>query len=676
MTDYEEYVDRAQAGDQSAYTQLVVRFQDIAKASAYAWLGDHELARDVAQDAFLEAYLNLNQLKTAAAFPGWLRRIVIKHCDRQTRRKRVTTTSGISDNEHLPVDSSPLVKLLSAEKRQGVRQAVEALPENVRMIVALHYFGNASGQEMANFLELPLSIIKKRLRVARDKLREKDMNKIEKLTKVQSNQFPDEIAMFIAIRQGDLAEVERLLDRSPALINAEQNWQRELVYNGVLPFATKATPLITAIENSDLAMQKLLIERGADVNGKCGCATGEPPLWAAALLNRAGHVQHLLEQDADPNIHSASGNTPLHVAAMRGYTKIVRMLMSSGADANLADTDSEAIWPLTTGAQNKQGWRAVDWARHNNHHEIVSFLEEDSDIPSPVKGEINVRTEEGRLHTGIKALDFFAPINKGSLVRLPFKAGVGMMVLLGELNQCFLSLDAGDVVWTGFTQPPFDLPDVEAELHEFGLRDQVNLTLASYQASPEDQRKTFIDGLIQLESLRDAGKDVLAVIQSVEGFESDVEESLLRLVAESSSGSITSIVLTPFRDEEQAWDELRAPYSSQISLDRNRALRNLYPAIDPLRSMSAIDDVDISDHHRTLLKTVTDLFTSCGDLGVILNEESESTPEEQCQADLIVYLTQPFRITEPFRGTPGESVSTEAMLDGIQTILERHQLTV
>ena len=41
---------------------------------------------------------------------------------------------------------------------------------------------------------------------------------------------------------------------------------------------------------------------------------------------------------------------------------------------------------------------------------------------------------------------------------------------LGELNQCFLSLDAGDVVWTGFTQPPFDLPDIEAELHEFGLR--------------------------------------------------------------------------------------------------------------------------------------------------------------------------------------------------------------
>jgi RNA polymerase sigma factor (sigma-70 family) len=676
MKDYENYVHRAQAGDQPAYTQLVVRFQDIAQASAYAWIGDHELARDAVQEAFLEAYLNLYQLKAAAAFPGWLRRIVIKHCDRQTRRKRVPTTSEVSDNEHLPVDSSPLVKLLSAEERQGVRHAVEALPENIRMIVALHYFGGAGGQEMADFLELPLSTIKKRLRMARDKLREKDMNVIEKMKRVPSNEFPDEIAMFIAIREGDLAEVEKLLQRSPELVNAEQNWQREIVYNGVLPFATKATPLITAIENSDLAMQKLLLEKGADVNGKCGCATGEPPLWAAALLNRSRHVQHLLEQGADPDIRSASGNTPLHVAAMRGYTEIVRMLMTFGANASLIDTDSEAIWPLTAGAQNKGGWRAVDWAHHNNQREIVSFLEENDDIRPEFKGEINVKATNTRLHTGIKALDFFTPISKGSLIRLPFKAGVGMMVLLGELNQCFLSLETGEVVWTGFTQPPFDLADIETELREFGLNDQVNVALASYQASPEDQRRTFIDGLVQVEALRDAGKDVLAVIQSVEGFESDVEENLLRLVTESSSGSITSIVLTPFRDEEQAWDKLKAPYSSQISLDRNRALRNLYPAIDPLRSMSAIDDVVISDRHRTLLGTVTGLFTSCGDLTVILDTESESLPELQCQADLIGYLTQPFRITEPFRGTPGESVSTEAMLDGVQAILERHQLIV
>ena len=204
----------------------------------------------------------------------------------------------------------------------------------------------------------------------------------------------------------------------------------------------------------------------------------------------------------------------------------------------------------------------------------------------------------------------------------------------------------------------------------------MNLALESYQVSPEDQRKSFINGLVQLETLRDAGKDVLAVIQSVDGFEPDIEESLLRLSAESSSGSITSLVLTPFRDQEQAWDELRAPYSSQVTLDRNRALRNLYPAIDPLRSMSAIDRMVVSDRHRTLLKIVIDLFTSCGDLDEILDKEGKPSEEFQCQADLIGYLTQPFRITEPFRGTPGESVSEEKMLDGVQSILAHHGLTV
>lgn len=626
MADYTSKVISAQAGDMSAYADLVTEFQDVAFASACSWLSDRDIARDVTQEAFLDAYLHLSQLQTPDAFPGWLRRIVVKHCDRQTRRKSYTRSDA--DPDYLDPDdsdpddttaamASPLAIAITHQEQARVRHAVELLPEKLRLIVALHYFGGATGQQITEFLELPLSTVKQRLRVARQQLKESDIMTINKLQQMQQTPkrvFTDEIAMFIALREGNLREVEKLINKSPALLDAEQDWNRELVYEGVLPFATRATPLITAIELGNFEMQQLLVEAGADVNGLCGCATGEPPIWTAALLQHERQVEHLLAHGADANVRSASGNTPLHIAAMRGYANIVQMLLEHGADRMLLDMPSEAIWPQTAGSQDKPAWTPVEWARHKGHQQIVRMLEGTLDSPdldatnSALANEFYL--EADLIHTGIKALDFFTPIKKGSLIRVPFKAGVGMLVLLGELSQGYLSQPTGDVVWTGFTQPPFELADMEAELLEFGLRDRVHMHLASYQQNDQLQRETFQQGLAVLDQFRKDGRDILAVIQSVAGFETDIEESLLRLAEASGPGSVTSIVLTPFRDADQSWDELQPPYRGQMSLDRRRALANLYPSIDPCRSLTNLTVSEMTDDHIQLLSEVKSIFSA------------------------------------------------------------------
>src|SRR5262245_45675196 len=78
-------VSRARSGDDDAYGALVRRFQDMAVGYAYSMLRDFQLAQDASQEAFLEAYRVLHGLREPAAFPGWLRRIVFKHCDRIRR---------------------------------------------------------------------------------------------------------------------------------------------------------------------------------------------------------------------------------------------------------------------------------------------------------------------------------------------------------------------------------------------------------------------------------------------------------------------------------------------------------------------------------------------------------------------------------------------------------------
>lgn len=75
-----------EALDQEAFSGLVLRFQDMAHATAYAILGDHSLAEDAAQEAFVTAWLKLRNLREPDAFPGWFRQIVIRECSRTLRR--------------------------------------------------------------------------------------------------------------------------------------------------------------------------------------------------------------------------------------------------------------------------------------------------------------------------------------------------------------------------------------------------------------------------------------------------------------------------------------------------------------------------------------------------------------------------------------------------------------
>ncbi len=78
MEPLDALVQTAQQGNTAAFQRIVERFQDMAWASAYALCGNRQLAEDAAQEAFLEAYLNLAKLRVPAAFACWFRAIIFK----------------------------------------------------------------------------------------------------------------------------------------------------------------------------------------------------------------------------------------------------------------------------------------------------------------------------------------------------------------------------------------------------------------------------------------------------------------------------------------------------------------------------------------------------------------------------------------------------------------------
>lgn len=84
---------QVQLGQPRAYEDLIRRFQDMAVGYAYASLGDWDLAEDIAQESFIQAYYRLPELRQPQAFPGWFRRIVFSQIHRHLRQNKVKTVS-------------------------------------------------------------------------------------------------------------------------------------------------------------------------------------------------------------------------------------------------------------------------------------------------------------------------------------------------------------------------------------------------------------------------------------------------------------------------------------------------------------------------------------------------------------------------------------------------------
>jgi len=75
-----ELVQQVRQGDQEAFSELMARHQDYVHGLAYHLVENFEDARDLAQDAFVRAYLHLGQLRDPARFGPWLRRITQRVC--------------------------------------------------------------------------------------------------------------------------------------------------------------------------------------------------------------------------------------------------------------------------------------------------------------------------------------------------------------------------------------------------------------------------------------------------------------------------------------------------------------------------------------------------------------------------------------------------------------------
>ncbi|HEY2909613.1 MAG TPA: sigma-70 family RNA polymerase sigma factor [Gemmataceae bacterium] len=168
-----ELVERAKVGDRAAYGELVERFQGSVYAMALARVRNPLEAQELAQDVFVHAMRKLPQLRDPRCFAGWLRRITARMAiNRLTRRGPLFG----AESEFLDAIAA---KCRTAEEHATVGEAVGQLKVGLARLKALDrltleafYLRGKSLKQMARDFEVPTGTIKRRLHVARQRLRE------------------------------------------------------------------------------------------------------------------------------------------------------------------------------------------------------------------------------------------------------------------------------------------------------------------------------------------------------------------------------------------------------------------------------------------------------------------------------------------------------------------------
>ena len=166
----------ARRGSHEAYGRIVRACQNTVTAIALAITGDVQASEDIAQEAFLSAWQQLDRLRNSASFLPWLRQITRNLARDWLRAQAQRPLSGeaaeIAIGMAADPSPEPADRLLRGEAEAAAEDIISALPEDSREVLLLFYREGQSSRQVAALLGLSDEAVRKRLSRARASVRE------------------------------------------------------------------------------------------------------------------------------------------------------------------------------------------------------------------------------------------------------------------------------------------------------------------------------------------------------------------------------------------------------------------------------------------------------------------------------------------------------------------------
>ena len=179
-----QLIHRVLNGDETAFSELVKKYQKQVHTLAWRKIGDFHIAEEITQDTFLKAYQKLRTLKKPQRFASWLYVIATNRCNTWLHKKQLRTQllknkGGVQpEKPEKPSYSEYIVEeneRISVEtQREVVKKLLAKLEESERTVMTLHYFAEMSCTEIGEFLGVSGNTVKSRLRRAQQRLKKEE----------------------------------------------------------------------------------------------------------------------------------------------------------------------------------------------------------------------------------------------------------------------------------------------------------------------------------------------------------------------------------------------------------------------------------------------------------------------------------------------------------------------
>jgi RNA polymerase sigma-70 factor (ECF subfamily) len=174
-----ELIERARAGDHLAFEQIMTTYQHRVVSTAWRMLGNHEDARDAAQEVFLRLFKYLARFRAGEDFSAWLYRININVCrDLWKRRGRsnqlasLETEREFGNLEGLAGSVDVEAQAMSSQQRDIIARALDTLSRKEREALVLRDLEGLSTEEVARILRSSPGTVRSQICTARAKIKQ------------------------------------------------------------------------------------------------------------------------------------------------------------------------------------------------------------------------------------------------------------------------------------------------------------------------------------------------------------------------------------------------------------------------------------------------------------------------------------------------------------------------
>ncbi|HEY5667767.1 MAG TPA: sigma-70 family RNA polymerase sigma factor [Candidatus Saccharimonadales bacterium] len=164
----EALIARALGGDSEAYAEIVDRYKNAVYYHCFAIVRDEDVAEDVAQETFINAYYKLKQYNSHYSLATWLFKISTNKCLTYLRDKRkVLHLEEATVESIVSREPSPHTKAMHAE----LHDAVQRLRPNYRAVISLYYWHGQDYVSIAEILDAPINSVRVWLKRAKEELK-------------------------------------------------------------------------------------------------------------------------------------------------------------------------------------------------------------------------------------------------------------------------------------------------------------------------------------------------------------------------------------------------------------------------------------------------------------------------------------------------------------------------